>query len=196
MIYDRPPAPPPGSRRNGTVRPSGLVWERDSRSLLGPSTTPARGACIASGSMARRPRRSRRESSFGGAGAGGNGKGLVAIRQSFIEPPTLVSTGRAQRRGDQDQPLSTMTAHRPALGLRALRERHLQGREGRRHPDVGGLSTRLRRQQEIPGADAAARRAAQCHHRRRAVALECGSVCELGLRGDLAQLPRLERLRQ
>ncbi len=49
---------------------------------------------------------------------------------------------------------------------------------------------------KYPVLHAAARRAAQRHDRRRAMALERAGVRGLGLRRDLAQLSRLERLRQ
>jgi dipeptidyl aminopeptidase/acylaminoacyl peptidase len=69
----------------------GLLWERDSRSLLGS---------IDDGGMRRvfrfrldgaAPVALTKSSSVGALALSRNGKGLIAIRQSFTEPPTLVS---------------------------------------------------------------------------------------------------------
>ncbi len=133
-------------------------------------------------------------SSFGALALSRNGKGLVAIRQSFTEPPTLVSI--APRSGAATK-LSTFND----AALAGFDQGKVESvtYKGAKDADIqmwvvyppGFDAT-----QEVPGDDAAARRPAQRHHRRGAVALERGGVRELGLRGDLAQLPRLERLRQ
>ena len=101
MILDRTSGAITGASENFDFFVDGLVWERDSRSLLG--SIDARGARHVyrfrlDGAT---PVQLTRASSFSGLAVSNNGKALVAIRQSFIEPPTLVSlsprTGAATR---------------------------------------------------------------------------------------------------
>ncbi len=133
-------------------------------------------------------------STFGALALSRNGKGLVAIRQSFTEPPTLVSI--APRTG-------------AATKLSTFNDAALAGFD---QGKVESVTYKGAKDADIqmwviypPGFDATKKYPAlmllhggphNAHHRRRAVALERGGVRELGLRRDLAQLPRLERLRQ
>ena len=102
MIFDRQAGTTVGLTENWDRSVDGLVWERDSRTLLGAIDDAGTRRVYRfrlDGGEAQG--RSRRTSSFGSLALSRNGKALVAIRQSFTEPPTLVSTRRAQRRRDQ-----------------------------------------------------------------------------------------------
>ncbi len=194
MMYDRQSGATAGLTENWDRSADGLIWERDSRSLLASIDDAGTLRVYRFRLDGSKPTALTKESSFGSLALSGNGKALVAIRQNFVEPPTLVRldarSGAATKLSDfNDAALAT-------LDFARYESVTYKGAKDAGHPDVGVLSTRLRRHEEIPRADAVARRAAQFHRRRRAVALECAGVRELGLRGDLAQLPRLERLRQ
>jgi dipeptidyl aminopeptidase/acylaminoacyl peptidase len=95
MIHDREAGTTTGASENFDLSVDGLVWERDSRSLLG--SIDARGArhvyrFRADGTA---PVRLTQGASFGSLAVSRNGKAVVAMRQSFIEPPTLVALSRA-----------------------------------------------------------------------------------------------------
>jgi len=102
MIFDRKAGTTTGITENWDRSVDGLVWEPDSRSLLGTIDDAGtrrvyrfrRGAAPAAVTGA---------SSFGALSLSGDGKAAVAIRQSFVEPPTLVSlaprTGAATKLG-------------------------------------------------------------------------------------------------
>ncbi|HET9474083.1 MAG TPA: S9 family peptidase, partial [Steroidobacteraceae bacterium] len=90
MIYDRKSGATTGLTENWDRSVDGLVWEPDSRGLLG--TIDDAGT--------RRVYRFRRgtapvavtgAASFGALALSHDGKAAVAIRQTFVEPPTLVS---------------------------------------------------------------------------------------------------------
>jgi dipeptidyl aminopeptidase/acylaminoacyl peptidase len=70
---------------------SGLVWERDSRSLLGSIDDAGTRRVYRFRLDGGVPVALTGASSYGGLALARGGKGLVAIRQSFTEPPTLVS---------------------------------------------------------------------------------------------------------
>ena len=90
MIYDRVNGATSSLTENWDRSVDGLVWEADSRTLLGAIDDAGtrrvyrfkRGAAPAAVTGA---------SSFGSLALSHDGKAAVAIRQSFIEPPTLVS---------------------------------------------------------------------------------------------------------
>jgi len=91
MMLDRRTNTIVGASENFDRSVGGLAWERDSRSLLG--TIDEGGAIHAyrfrlDGAA---PARVTQGASFGSLAISNNGKALVAIRQSFIEPPTLVA---------------------------------------------------------------------------------------------------------
>jgi dipeptidyl aminopeptidase/acylaminoacyl peptidase len=91
MMFDRNAGTTVGVTENWDRSADGLVWERDSRSLLG--TVDDAGA--------RRVYRFRldggvptpvtKAATFGALALSNNGRALVAIRQTFVEPPTLVA---------------------------------------------------------------------------------------------------------
>ena len=95
--------------------------------------------------------------SYGSASLSRDGSTLVALRESFTEPPTLVQVDPRGGRGDQALDLQRRAAREGRLGH--VRERHLQGRRRRRHPDVGELPAGLRREEAVPGLPADPRRA-------------------------------------
>jgi dipeptidyl aminopeptidase/acylaminoacyl peptidase len=149
MMYDRAAGTTVGLTRTGIGRADGLTWERDSRS---PDRLHRRCGTlryIASGSTARsryRLTKGRRSSRWR---CRHNGKALVAIRQSFIEPPTLVRLDARSGAADQAQPISTTRRWRNSNSARYESVTY-KGAEGRRHPDVGVLSTRFDATKKYP----------------------------------------------
>jgi dipeptidyl aminopeptidase/acylaminoacyl peptidase len=69
----------------------GIVWERDSRTLLGTIDDAGTRRVYRFRLDGGAPQAVTKASTFGALALSRNGRGLVAIRQSFIEPPTLVS---------------------------------------------------------------------------------------------------------
>ena len=90
MIHDLKGGNTTGLTENWDRSVDGLVWEPDSRSLLGTIDDAGtrrvyrfrRGAA---------PVALTRDSSFGSLALARDGRAAVAIRQNFVEPPTLVS---------------------------------------------------------------------------------------------------------
>jgi dipeptidyl aminopeptidase/acylaminoacyl peptidase len=91
MILDRNGGGITGVTENWDRSVTGLVWERDSRSLLGAVDDAATRRVFRFRLDGGVPVALTKASSFGGLALSRNGQGLVAVRQSFIEPPTLVS---------------------------------------------------------------------------------------------------------
>jgi dipeptidyl aminopeptidase/acylaminoacyl peptidase len=91
MIFDRSAGTTVGVTENWDRSVDGLVWERDSRSLLGAIDDAGTRRVYRFRLDGAAPTAVTKASSFGGLALSGNGKGLVAIRQSFVEPPTLVA---------------------------------------------------------------------------------------------------------
>jgi dipeptidyl aminopeptidase/acylaminoacyl peptidase len=91
MIFDRTAGTTVGVTENWDRSADGLVWERDSRSLLGTIDDAGTRRVYRFRLDGGVPTAMTRASTFGGLALSRNGKGLVAIRQSFTEPPTLVS---------------------------------------------------------------------------------------------------------
>ena len=196
MIYDRNAAAPP--------RPHGELGSQRSTAWSGSAT---RAACSASIDDAgtRRVYRFRLDGAApvrADPGVFLRRAGAVGQRQGAGgDPPEFhraAHAGRARRRAAA-RPPSSATSTMPRWPPSISRATKASPTRAPRYADIqmwvfyppGFDAT-----QEIPGADAAARRPAQCHHRCRAVALECAGVRQLGLRRHLAQLPWLERLRQ
>ena len=92
---------PQSDRRLGSLRRTASCGRPTRTRCSARSTTPARAASIASTSAAARRAPVTREHSFSSLAIAGSGPVIVGLRQSFIEPPTLVSIIRAHRRGDQ-----------------------------------------------------------------------------------------------
>jgi len=90
MLYDRGAGTVAGITEDWDRSVDGIVWEADSRSLLG-SIDDAGTRRVYRFKPGARPAPLTREFSFSALALSRNGKGLVAIRQSFNEPPTLVS---------------------------------------------------------------------------------------------------------
>jgi dipeptidyl aminopeptidase/acylaminoacyl peptidase len=158
MIFDRAAGTTTGITENWDRSVTGIIWERDSRGLLG-TIDDAGTRRVYRFKAGGAPAPVTRESTYGALALSANGKGLVAIRQSFTEPPTLVSIApRAVRK------LSTFNDAALASLARAK---------------VESVSYSGARNEPI-----------------QTVALECGSVCGVGLCRHLAQLSRLEWLRQ
>jgi len=91
MIFDRASGTTAGATENWDRSVDGLVWERDSRTLLGSIDDAGTHRVYRLPLDGGKPTPVTRESGYGALALSANGKGLVAIRQSFIEPPTLVS---------------------------------------------------------------------------------------------------------
>jgi dipeptidyl aminopeptidase/acylaminoacyl peptidase len=95
MILDRNAGTTVGVTENWDRSADGLVWERDSRSLLGTIDDAGTRRVYRFRLDGGVPAAITQASTFGGLALSRNGKGLVAIRQSFTEPPTLVSIARS-----------------------------------------------------------------------------------------------------
>jgi len=91
MIFDRTAGTTVGVTENWDRSVDGLVWERDSRSLLGTIDDAGTRRVYRFRLDGGLPAPVTKASTFGGLALSRNGRGLVAIRQSFTEPPTLVS---------------------------------------------------------------------------------------------------------
>jgi dipeptidyl aminopeptidase/acylaminoacyl peptidase len=91
MIFDRTAGTTVGVTENWDRSVGGLVWERDSRSLLGTIDDAGTRRVYRFRLDGGLPAPVTKASTFGGLALSRNGRGLVAIRQSFTEPPTLVS---------------------------------------------------------------------------------------------------------
>ena len=101
MIYDRAAGTTSGLTEKWDRSVDGLVWEHDSRSLLGTIDDAGTRRVYRFRLDGAAPAALTHASSFGALALARNGKGAVAIRQDFIEPPTLVSlatrTGEATK---------------------------------------------------------------------------------------------------
>jgi dipeptidyl aminopeptidase/acylaminoacyl peptidase len=91
MMFDRSAGTTVGLSEDFDRTVDGLVWERDSRSLLGSIDDAAVHRVYRFRLDGGKPEALTRESSYGALALSRNGAGLVAARQSFAEPPTLVS---------------------------------------------------------------------------------------------------------
>jgi dipeptidyl aminopeptidase/acylaminoacyl peptidase len=91
MIFDRSAGTTVGVTENWDRTVDGIVWERDSRTLLGTIDDAGTRRVYRFRLDGGAPTAVTKASSFGALALSGNGKGLVAIRQSFTEPPTLVA---------------------------------------------------------------------------------------------------------
>jgi dipeptidyl aminopeptidase/acylaminoacyl peptidase len=101
MIHDRTTGTTVGVSENFDRSADGLVWERDSRTLLGSIDDRGSRRIYRFRLDGAAPVAITQRASTSGLALARNGKVLVAIRQSFIEPPTLVSlsmrTGEATK---------------------------------------------------------------------------------------------------
>jgi len=91
MLFDRTAKTTVGLTENWDRSVDGLVWERDSRTLLGTIDDAGTRRVYRFRVDGGKPAALTKESSFGALALARNGKGLAAIRQSFGEPPTLVA---------------------------------------------------------------------------------------------------------
>jgi dipeptidyl aminopeptidase/acylaminoacyl peptidase len=91
MMYDRAAGTTVGLTENWDRSVGGPLWERDSRTLLGSTDDAGTRRVYRFRLDGGKPAPVTKESSFGGLALSRNGKALVSIRQSFTEPPTLVS---------------------------------------------------------------------------------------------------------
>jgi dipeptidyl aminopeptidase/acylaminoacyl peptidase len=91
MLFDRNAGTTVGLTENWDRSVDGLVWERDSRSLLGTIDDAGTRRVYRFRLDGGKPQAVTKESSYGALSLARGGRGLVAIRQSFTEPPTLVS---------------------------------------------------------------------------------------------------------
>jgi dipeptidyl aminopeptidase/acylaminoacyl peptidase len=91
MLYDRAAGTTTGITENWDRSVEGILWEPGSRSLLGSVDDAGTRRVYRFKTDGAPPAALTRELSFSGLALSRDGKGLVAIRQGFIEPPTLVS---------------------------------------------------------------------------------------------------------
>jgi dipeptidyl aminopeptidase/acylaminoacyl peptidase len=91
MMFDRNAGTTVGLTENWDRSVDGLVWESDSRSLLGAIDDAGTRRVYRFRLDGGTPAALTKASSFGGLALSRNGQKLVAIRQSFTEPPVLVS---------------------------------------------------------------------------------------------------------
>jgi dipeptidyl aminopeptidase/acylaminoacyl peptidase len=91
MMFDRGTGTTVGVTENWDRTADDLVWERDSRSLLGSIDDAGTERVYRFRLDGGKPAAVTGSLSFGGLALSRNGKGLIAIRQGFAEPPTLVS---------------------------------------------------------------------------------------------------------
>jgi dipeptidyl aminopeptidase/acylaminoacyl peptidase len=91
MVFDRANGSTVELNQNWDRSVDGLVWERDSRTLLGTIDDAGTRRVYRFRLDGGVPQAVTKSSTFGALALSRNGRGLVAIRQSFIEPPTLVS---------------------------------------------------------------------------------------------------------
>jgi dipeptidyl aminopeptidase/acylaminoacyl peptidase len=91
MMFDRTAGTTVGLTENWDRSVDGLVWERDSRSLLGTIDDAATRRVYRFRLDGGVPAAVTKASTYGALALSRNGKALVSIRQSFTEPPTLVS---------------------------------------------------------------------------------------------------------
>jgi len=90
MMYDREAGTTVGLTENWDRSADGLVWQPDSRGLLGTIDDAGTRRVYRFRLDGSKPVAVTRDASFGGLALAANGRSLVAIRQSFVEPPTLV----------------------------------------------------------------------------------------------------------
>jgi dipeptidyl aminopeptidase/acylaminoacyl peptidase len=95
MIHDRNAGTTVGASEDFDLSVDGLVWERDSRSLLGSIDANGARHVYRFRLDGAAPARLTKGASFGSLAVSRNGKAIVAMRQTFVEPPTLVSLTRA-----------------------------------------------------------------------------------------------------
>jgi dipeptidyl aminopeptidase/acylaminoacyl peptidase len=91
MIFDRAANTTVGVTEDWDRAADGIVWERDSRTLLGTIDDAGTRRVYRFRLDGGTPQAVTKASTFGALAPSRNGKALVAIRQSFVEPPTLVS---------------------------------------------------------------------------------------------------------
>jgi dipeptidyl aminopeptidase/acylaminoacyl peptidase len=91
MMFDRAAGTTTGLTENWDRGAESLVWERDSRSLLGSIDDAGTRRVYRFRLDGGAPAAVTRTASFGSLALSRNGKGLVALRQTFVEPPVLVS---------------------------------------------------------------------------------------------------------
>ena len=113
MMYDRQSGATAGLTEDWDRSADGLIWERDSRSLLASIDDAGTLRVYRFRLDGSKPTALTKESSFGSVALSGNGKALVAIRQNFVEPPTLVRldarSGAATKLSDfNDAALATL----------------------------------------------------------------------------------------
>jgi dipeptidyl aminopeptidase/acylaminoacyl peptidase len=80
-----------GLTENWDRSADGLVWERNSRGLLGAIDDAGTRRVYRFRLDGSTPTAVTKDSSFGALAMSNDGRSLVAIRQSFVEPPTLVA---------------------------------------------------------------------------------------------------------
>lgn len=91
MIYDRRSSQTRSLTEEWDRSADGLVWAPDSSSLFGSIEDAGTTRIFRFGAGGGAPQPITREHSFGSLAIAGSGPVIVALRQSFTEPPTLVS---------------------------------------------------------------------------------------------------------
>lgn len=117
MLYERRSAQLRNLTENWDRSADGLVWSPDSSALFGSIDDAGTRRVYRFDLSASGPRAITREHSFGSLAVAGSGPVIVGLRQSFAEPPTLVSiiarTGTATKLSDfNDAMLAKLTQGR------------------------------------------------------------------------------------
>ena len=171
----------------------GLVWSPDSSSLFGAIDDAGTRRIYRFDVGGGVPRPVTREHSFGSLAIAGSGPVIVGLRQSFTEPPTLVSiiarTGAATKLSDfNDGVLSRLTPGKvESVIYKGANNEDVQMwvvYPPNFTPDRKWPLYLLLHGGPHNGVDG-----------RLSVAVERADLRQLGLRHGVAQLPRLERLR-
>ncbi len=190
MVLDRASGKTRGLTEDFDRTVSHVNWTPDSRTLYSSIEDAGTLRVFQISASGGAPRPITKNPSFSALALSTKGKPTaVALyaelhRTAHTRPP-------GTRLGQVHAALDVQRREAEAARLRQGRERHLQGRAQRRHPDVGGLSAGIRSVEEVSGVHAPARRPAQRHSGCRAVALERARIRQLGLHRYVAQLPRL-----
>ncbi|MDY0064828.1 MAG: S9 family peptidase [Steroidobacteraceae bacterium] len=117
MIHDRRSHETRNLTESWDRSATGLVWAPDGRSLFGSIDDAGARRIYRFELSGREPQPVTRQASFSSLAIAGNGPVIVALRQSFVEPPTLVSviarTGAATKLSDfNDAALAKLTQGR------------------------------------------------------------------------------------
>ena len=161
-----------------------LEWAPDGAALFATVDDAAHDRVFRIDAATGAPSPITKERSFSSLALSRDGKVLLALRQGFTEPPTLVRVDTASGAATKLSTFNDALFEKVAWGTYESVTYKGCGREG--HPDVGELPAGVRQVEEVAGVPDPARRAAQRGHRQLHLPLERAGVLGLGLRDRLA----------